>query len=461
MSQRLRTRLMLVYGLAALLVFGLSAFAIHLAVMDKFASFAEQNRERRRGDFVRVLSSMISENGNVSRRGARMAMRRFGIRSVVVRATDNRVLLELRMEEDGPAGRMHQRVWTPGQAARADACQVWSEDLVIDGRIAGRMEVVALGDPPHFALIENVFMEEVLRVLVLATGVAILVFGGLSWSFARTIARPLESASEAAGRIAGGDLDARVIPSGVREVAALADDFNGMADALSRKEGLRTRMTSDIAHELRTPVSVLKSHLEGIRDGILPADEDEVASLIDETVRLERIINDLRAIWELENAGTLLKMEPFCVGPAMEALAERFGSVARARGMRITVSGDPGCRVLADVGAFERAFSNIIANAIKYGRDGGLTAISWEPGQGVVRILVRDDGPGIPEDDLPHIFERFYRADEARARKDGGAGLGLAIATEAVTACRGSIRVENNPDTGCTFVVQLPCAGQV
>jgi len=443
---------MLVYVLAALGVFGLAAVGIHLAVMDRFERFAAQNREQRRGDFIRMISTLVSEKNVINQRGLRMAMRRFGVRGVTIRDTTNATLFEMRLDDQSGPGRRHPLAMPDG------ALQVWREDLIVDGRVAGRIEVQAIGDPPHFAMIEKVFTEEVLRTLVIATGVATLIFGFLSWSFARTIARPLEAASEAAGRIAGGDLAARLTPGGVREVAELADDFNRMADSLARKESVRTRMTSDIAHELRTPVSVLKSHLEGIRDGILPADEDEVLSLLDETGRLERIINDLRAIWELENAGTRLRMETLVLDPALARLADRFRTLARTRGITIGFEGAAGCRVLADESAFERALSNILSNAIKYGRDHGQVLLTCVRESATIRIGVRDDGPGIPEADLPHVFERFYRADEARARSDGGAGLGLAIAAEAIAACQGSIWAENNPEGGCTFFVRLPLA---
>jgi two-component system sensor histidine kinase BaeS len=476
MSQQLKVRLTLVYALVALVVFGLTAFGIHLSVMDKFETFAQQNRERRRGDFVRVVSSMLVENGTANLRGVSMAMRRFGIRDVCLRSTNGSILFEIKADNssrshNGMMNRSHRMNMHRAMDLRspeerrppADTrrWQTWNEDIIVDGRLLGQLCFVAMGEPRHFAMVEDIFMDEVLRTLVIATGLAILVFGGLSWSFARTIARPLELASEAAGRIAGGDLTTRLLPSGVREVSALADDFNGMADALALKEGLRMRMTSDIAHELRTPVSILKSHLEGIRDGILPADENEVSSLIEETARLERVINDLRAIWELENAGSLLRMVPLTLISSMESLADRFRSIAGGRGIEIQVTGDTALAVLADEVAFERAFTNLVSNAVKYGRDGGTIAISWTRRDTQAEIAVCDDGPGIPEDDIPHVFERFYRADAARARKDGGAGLGLAIAEEAIMACHGSIRVENNVQSGCTFFVRLPLADDI
>jgi signal transduction histidine kinase len=319
-------------------------------------------------------------------------------------------------------------------------------------------------------------MEGVNSMLLGVSLLAVLLLSLISWFVSRSIARPLESASRAAARIAGGEMGTRLAAAPkrfARELTTLTESFNGMADALEFKERLRTRMTSDIAHELRTPVSILKAHLEGVRDEVLAMDAAQVSSLLEETMRLEKIINDLRSIWELENAQPQLCCTELEVEPFMQRALERFRPLADEKGMRLVLQfQEPGLRVLADFTAIQRVFDNLMQNALKYGREHGAIEIKVcreAPARDAkerkgewVRLCVTDDGPGISEAALPMVFERFYRADEARARTGttSGAGLGLAIAREAVEACGGSITAANRTDapgvTGAVFTVFLP-----
>jgi signal transduction histidine kinase len=350
--------------------------------------------------------------------------------------------------------------------------------LQVDEKDVGRIVFTVQTRQPG-AFVERVFMDGVRSTLLLVSLAAILLLSAISWLVSRAIARPLESASLAAARIAGGELGVRLETVGrgsplgfaggfgfSSELTALAGSFNGMADSLQKKEHLRTRMTSDIAHELRTPVSVLKAHLEGLRDGVLSINTDELSSLIDETMRLEKIINDLRSIWELENTGIPLQATRLQLGPFVQTVADRFRPLAEEKGMRLVLAfAEPdlaAAHVRADSSALHRVFDNLMQNALKYGRkNGGKIELAVrrdreETGAERICISVGDDGPGISDEALPLVFERFYRADEARARKTGGAGLGLAIAREAVEACGGSIAASNRgTDAGAVFSVFL------
>ena len=540
---RLRTQLILLYGVVAALVYVFSIFGIHYSVENRFEEFSQREDERRQTDFVRLIASFVSDDEALSPRAVRGAMRRFGVRDV--RIYNLRGILLLDTSDGGgreessrtfpsgvPGGESAERgegargpretfgsgaglregARFPGGGESGDAARLaenslreYRAALQADDREVGSMVFTAHVRRPG-AFVERFFMDDVRSTLLVVSVTAIFLLCGISWWVSRSIARPLESASKAAARIAGGAqgaLDARLETAGAfsaREVTALLESFNGMADALQLKESLRTRMTSDIAHELRTPVSVLKAHLEGLRDEVLPMDTAALSSLLDETARLEKIINDLRAIWELENTGLSLHCVALDVRPFMERVAERFRPLAQEKGMRLdlySAGPDADVRVLADSAALNRVFDNLLQNALKYGRENGRIEIAvgmegdeasgaegfdqegsvpsepWirpdaehrasdEDGRGrKARVCIRvlDDGPGISEDALPKIFERFYRADEARARKSGGAGLGLAIAREAVEACGGSIQAANRgTEPGCVFSVYLPAA---
>jgi len=451
-AMRLRTQLMLLYGVVAVLVYALSILGIHHSVSKRFEEFSRQENERRQTDFVRLIASFVSDDEPLSQqavRAVRGAMRRYGVRDARIYDLREKLILNTHGAAQGARGDIRGDT----QIFPAIPLQEYTAVLQAEDKDVGRITFTAHVRRTDF--IEQVFMDGVRSTLVIGSCIAILLLCAISWLVSRSIARPLEAASQAAARIANGESGVRIgaaakrmllvrgVPA-AREVAALTESFNGMADALQLKESLRTRMTSDIAHELRTPVSVLKAHLEGVRDGVLTMDTAELGSLLDETGRLEKIITDLRSIWELENSGLPLQCVPLAIDPFLQRVAERFRPLADEKGMKLELSAaGPGLSVLADSAALNRVFDNLMQNALKYGRENGTIALDARRDGARVCIRVLDDGPGISEEALPLIFERFYRADEARARKSGGAGLGLAIAREAVEACGGSILAAN------------------
>jgi len=304
--------------------------------------------------------------------------------------------------------------------------------------------------------VESIYMKRMSSALIFSALGAILCFSLLAFLFARSISRPLERIAHAAGRVAEGDHDISLKPEGVEEIQELAASFNSMAAALAEKEVLQKRMTSDVAHELRTPLTILKSYLEGISEGVMRLDRATAESLLEETRRLERIINDLRTIWELEKANEKPSLIEEDLALLLQDNALRIEQLARKAGSSIETDLPGSLKMKLDPELIMRSVNNLLVNAVGHAGQGGVITLSLRQKNRQALIEISDNGPGIPEEDLPHIFERFYRPDSSRYRETGGAGLGLAIARESVRSLGGRISARNNNGKGCIFRIELP-----
>jgi signal transduction histidine kinase len=283
---------------------------------------------------------------------------------------------------------------------------------------------------------------------------------GLAALFSRRISTPLRQLDGAARAVAAGDMQVRVRPGMVREVADLAVSFNRMADALALADQQRRQLTADVAHELRTPLTVIKGRLEGVQDGVYRADETQIAGLLGEVALLERLIEDLR-ILALADAGQLeLYMEVSDVALLLRDTAASFAPEAAARGvMLLTELAVELPDLTADPQRIAQVLGNLVSNALRHTpADGTVMITARAADQGGVIFAVCDTGSGISPTDLPHIFDRFYRADRARTRGRGGAGLGLAIARRLVEAHGGQIWATSMPGAGTTISFRLPAA---
>jgi signal transduction histidine kinase len=285
--------------------------------------------------------------------------------------------------------------------------------------------------------------------------VALILGTGLAWR----LATPVRRLTHAAEEIAAGNLDSRAQVSSRDEIGQLADAFNRMADNLARSDESRRRMTADIAHELRTPLSVIRGQVEAIQDGIFPPDAAHLAPIHEEILLLNRLIEDLRTL-ALVDAGQL-ELQESMVDPGMlvERTVAKFAALAAEQDITLAVQLAqqlPGITI--DSHRIEQVLTNLLANALRHTPSQGIVTIRAEVDGRRLLISVADTGPGIPPKDIPHLFDRFWRGDKSRARDRGGAGLGLAIARQLVDTHGGTIWVSSDQNTGATFHIALPLA---
>ena len=276
---------------------------------------------------------------------------------------------------------------------------------------------------------EQAFLSGVDRGVLLGGAVAILFAALAAFLLARALSAPLRTLEEGAAVLAAGDLSHRVDVTGPGEVVALGESFNSMAQALDDAEELRRRMVADVAHELRNPLTAARVQAEGIAEGVIPADRPRLESLVDDLAHLSRLVDDLQEL-ALAEAGRLsYSMAPVDLGALARSEAERAGSHAGAD-VEIDARTPAGpVPVTGDEGRLAQVLRNLLSNAVRHTSAGGVVvAVTVDMERRSAEVRVTDTGSGIAADDLPHLFERFYRADSARARDTGGAGLGLSFA---------------------------------
>jgi signal transduction histidine kinase len=281
----------------------------------------------------------------------------------------------------------------------------------------------------------------------------------LGFLLARTLTRPIRELTAATQALAKGDLGQQVSVRTRDEMGQLAASFNQMSADLAHASQLRRQMTADIAHELRTPLSLILGYTESLSDGKLPATQETFDIMYDEAQHLSRLIDDLRTL-SLADAGELpLNRRPVDPKALLERAALAYMPQAQRQGVAIELNASSDLpEAEADPGRIEQVLDNLVSNALRYTPSGGRVILSADGDGEQVFLRVQDTGVGIQLEELPYIFERFYRADKSRQRHAKESGLGLAIAKSIVEAHGGSVSVESILGEGTTFVVALPSA---
>ncbi|MCJ7431903.1 MAG: ATP-binding protein [Anaerolineales bacterium] len=272
----------------------------------------------------------------------------------------------------------------------------------------------------------------------------------------RRYINPLADVIYAARAVADGKLDTRIPNKGPQDLRSLSESFNEMASSLERNDRERRDLLADIAHELRTPLSVIRGRLEGIVDGIYPENGPQVSMALEQAYLLQRLVDDLRLLTLAETRQLPFDKQNVNIANVIERVLEMFSAEAQEKNVSLSFSEKNGnLPASVDPQRFEQVISNLLGNALRYVPNGGRV---WVNATGTVdglQITVNDNGAGIPDEDLPYIFDRFWRKDKSRTRASGGTGLGLAIAKQLVEAQGGKISVRNLPEGGLQVMVIL------
>jgi signal transduction histidine kinase len=330
--------------------------------------------------------------------------------------------------------------------------------LMVKGELIGSMvlERSIISMPLRFALqslAPIIPLSIILGLLTLVTGLLLM----------RRVVDPLSEVIAAAACVASGDLSTRVVLQRRKDdIYALSSSFNRMADSLERSDQQRRAMLADVAHELRTPLSILRGRLEGILDGIYPSDEQHIATALEEVYLLERLVEDLRLLTLAEAHQLPLELIQFDLSSLAEKTIATFSAESDELGIKLDFSppGEMSDRrdwiVTGDPQRIEQVIGNLIGNALRYVPGGGLVNIQVNHHTDTIRLTVSDNGPGVPETEIPFVFDRFWRGEKARNRTSGGAGLGLAIARQLVVSMGGEIGARNREGGGFEVWIDLP-----
>ena len=291
-----------------------------------------------------------------------------------------------------------------------------------------------------------------------AAAIAVGILAGVLLS--RQVGKPARRLADASTRIARGEYDERVVPEGPPEFVELASSFNAMAASLAGVEQRRRELIGDVAHELRTPITVISGYVEGLADGVFPATSETWTKLAEETGRLGRLTEELGELSRAESGRLALGLAAIEPARAMDSAVAGLRPQFAAGGLTLTVDARAGLPpVRADFDRLVQVLTNLLVNALKYTPPPGEVFATARAVDGTVAFAVRDTGVGIEAEHLAHVFERFYRVDRSRSRGSGGSGIGLTIAKALAEAMGGTLRAESGgAGQGSTFTLVLPVA---
>lgn len=327
------------------------------------------------------------------------------------------------------------------------------EALEVDGRTVGWIGFAPMGNvlPPD----ARRFLQNELKIMAGSLGIALIVAAALAWVLARTVSRPVHELGHTVRKLSDGDYSVRTANISGDEIGTLAERVNQLAQTLEKNRTARQRWIADIAHELRTPVAVLKGEIEAVADGVRQVDGRMLESLTEEINHLAGLVNDLQAL-VLADAGALnVVKQATDVSALAEQAAEAYRHRLGEREVRLELKIADGLNAVVDAQRIRQLLHNLLENCHRYVENGGRVELRLEEGEGVTLVL-EDSGPGVSDQQLEHLFDRFYRAEGSRSRATGGSGLGLSICKNIVEAHGGRISASHSALGGLALRVELP-----
>ncbi|MBI3242947.1 MAG: HAMP domain-containing protein [Chloroflexi bacterium] len=337
----------------------------------------------------------------------------------------------------------------------SDGSLAKGEPVEVDGNVVGT--ILTASFPPGLNPEEAAYLQRTNMALLLASGGAVLVALIVGLLLARTLTRPLRALTQAAHRMAGGELEQEVPVKSSDELGELAAAFNKMSREVARANRSRRQMTADVAHELRTPLTVIAGYVESMRDGALAPTPERLSVIYAEIEHLQLLVGDLRTLSQADAGELKLNKQTLAVPEVLQQAQAAFEHQARQKGIRLELQMSGGLPTIqADEARMVQVLGNLISNALRYTPGEGRIVLGAALRGGGVALTVQDTGPGIAPEDLPFVFNRFYRADKSRAEENGESGLGLAIAKAIVEAHAGTIEARSVVGQGTTMAIFIP-----
>lgn len=337
-----------------------------------------------------------------------------------------------------------------------DTSQAGAVPLQVEGKSVGYFLRMTPSNE-LVALTEETFLDEIRDAITLSALAALVSALILGIAFAWWLTRPLRRLTVATHTVASGQLGVHVPIGGAKEIQQVAEAFNQMSSSLAESETARKRMISDIAHELRTPLSVMRGQLEGMMDGVINADTQHIGTVYNQTLQLARLVTDLWTLTRAEAKILSLEKSPTDIREFVQNIGQEFEPLAQDALVELNIQVEPSFPTIeVDQGRIRQVVSNLLINALRHTPQGGMITLSAKCHDSKIAISVSDTGEGLSPEDKEHIFERFFRADRSRQRQQGGAGLGLAIARELVLLHGGELDVESQLGLGSQFTIIFP-----
>lgn len=463
MKYRLRTKLTVSYALVALFLVAAITIITNVFLQKQFNEYVMKQNEAKNQGTVNLIKQQYNSDTKTWNSGA--------IENIGVDALEQGMIVKLKDANDNAVwdatvhnnGLCEQMIthMALNMESRYPSLKGGYEEksYTISGN-SGYIGTVIIGyyGPFYYSENDTAFIDTLNHLLAIAAiaslGVALMI-GTL---MARRISNPIIKAIHVSEQISKGNYKGRIIEkSSTKEMDNLIETINNLAKALENQDMLRKRLTSDVAHELRTPLATLQSHLEAMIDGVWEPSSERLKSCHEEILRINRLVGDLEKLAKFEGDNLTLEKTEFNIKDLIVHLLSNFETEFNNKSIKYSIEG-ASYTVYADRDKISQVLVNLLSNAVKYTSNGGLITVRLTKDKEWINIHVKDTGDGISEEDLPYIFERFYRADKSRNRITGGSGIGLAIVKAIVEAHNGRISVTSKIGEGSEFVISLPAA---
>lgn len=426
----------------------LTAILINLAFGGRFDTYLGQQRAARESQLASAFTSAYEPGAGWQAARLDQLAPAIAMTGAEVRLLDpaGKPVWSLADSQMGPGmARMHREMTAAGPLLPQEHIP-----LTLRGRRIG--ELLVAQPKGMVPLVDQGFRRSVNRLLALGALMGGTIGVGAGVLVARRTVRPITELTHAARDLQAGDRSRRAQVLGDDEISHLARAFNDLVDSVAREDAVRRAFAADVAHELRTPLAVLRSQVEAMQDGVVEPGQGVFDSLHDETLRLGRLTADLETMTSADSVEFDLRRERIDLADIVERAASGLGHRFEEQRLNLALDTEPTV-VLGDDVRLQQIVTNLLTNALKFVPSGGSVTVSTRHAGGWVRLGVDDDGPGIAAEDLPHVFERFYRGHEVRT---GGSGIGLAVVTALVHAHGGEVSAHSRAAGGASLLVRLP-----
>lgn len=456
MKVRLRTQLTVSFVATALICVVLIGVLSNLQLEKHFKEYVRQNQEKKNREIIGLITAKAARDG---------AWDRQAIEDIGLYAMEQGLMLDVRdaqgntvwSAEDCSPGNCEAMMQSMSRNMGGRPGELTQEQYPVqrNGAAMGTIWLRYYG-PVYYDDLDLHFIQTLNHIFIGVGLFSLALAITLGVLLSRRISGPVTRVIRTTQSIAQGTYTDRVHPdTGVVEISQLTDSVNNLAQSLEQQEALRRRLTGDVAHELRTPLATVQSHLEAMIDGIWEPTAERLNGCHDEITRLARLVSDLERLAFYEAESLMIQKSPVVLQEFAQQLVDGFEAEAIRKGVRLCVlCGDT--VLSADRDKLSQVLVNLLSNALRFTGEGGTITIGAEEEPGLVRLTVSDTGAGIAAEHLPHIFERFYRADVSRNRLTGGSGIGLALVKAITEAHGGQVSAISVEGQGATFNLIFP-----
>jgi two-component system, OmpR family, sensor histidine kinase BaeS len=454
MLQTLRSKILFYLLLIAMIGILLVSFFIQYGFEESFKNYLEQNREKKIDRIIVEIEKDFKKNGHFTSDPVFGLLHEHAMTDQLYFQLYDR-FGQLQMDSSKIRGMLNSL----GLTEPVQNDEEWhqkSYTLKVDGSTVGKLVAIY---PQGLIDDESTFIQTIQLYIYAAVCLTIVLAILFSMIFSKKLTSGLNKLSFAANELQQHNLDIRIPLSSLpTEVKQIAISFNNLAESLAKQEMLRKQFTGDLAHELRTPLATLRSQIEAFQDGIWEPTAQRLQTSHEELMRLVRLVNELEKLLAAENPQIRLEKIEMEAGSVVAALWEMFLPLFKEKGVQLLIEEPEDEEYFeADKDRLMQILSNILNNALKYTPAGKSVTLSVSTEKkGFVGFVIKDEGSGMAEDDIPHIFERFYRGDKSRDRKTGGVGIGLSIVKALMDAHNGIIKVKSKLNKGTSIILWFP-----